>query len=906
MSPEEELTSLVRTLIEIVRKDLPTAPPAQPPGRTLQKYNVELGQFLKFPAKNRQTYTDVLSQIYPLPADIGALTRFCNDFLNYGSSDPWTFEPAAPWVIMEVVNYGKMAMQSQNYGWVSQHELAFGFPVAWYETGANGQRKFIDWALVYPYIYVDDPLSMSLGRQVYGWAKAGIELMPPRPSLQPNTQCLVSIDLKGGPGGSGVDGLTKPRFLEILQHQPVMSGRSGLATLYSLPARAMGLYLSAASGMLGTLNSMVNGYEGRLSSYTSTAQALRGLITESLNLTGQTRQWYDSLTALLSNAQNLTLAQERVSGMPIGSQNIEKILSATDSKLRIITRKQFRDAADSEQACYSAIVASTMGYGQPIDGAPFISDPLSPEPDGGIQIQLRDVRADAKTMDEKRKDDEDVGIVRSLGLKTSNREDDGRWSVYTLRPVAPFWLKLNATYGSADRQVWRTRNTNWAIDSNPGAPSGGGVTPVQTRPSVKPDSGLPAIPYNLYGSDAFQEVPGPMKSANFGLWIYALEADEKTLVKLCKNYLRHKDENGDPIYEFKVSPPQKDMAEGIKEGHFYVLMIVSSFDAMCGIGDTPEFKNLKDRLLTFAIPARCWRKGKATKWADREPEGGTDRDSEEKGMPILIPLYTFVEQDWDFLTEYEVYGRFAFKSVLESPPDTWVEKSKAKQELLSVHTSVFAEGGSNPERARFKPLVQIWVPPDDELPQAEDEDTDGEDTDAERAEAELMDREHMKVPESMAFRQDLNFAKNYLAWLGLDDTSPGLIAKSIHSVSLKQIRDALEADRASYQSIVGVKRTIEGDCGKAHPHRRLEVRFYNYPGLTIWETLGIINGKKINEMGEEIKDQVKGQYQYYRANTVVGTRIHGKMAEENAVNMCWTVEEDKWQDNWPGARPFFS
>ncbi len=56
---------------------------------------------------------------------------------------------------------------------------------------------------------------------------------------------------------------------------------------------------------------------------------------------------------------------------------------------------------------------------------------------------------------------------------------------------------------------------------------------------------------------------------------------------------------------------------------------------------------------------------------------------------MLIPLYTFVEQDWDFLTENEVYGRFAFKSLLQSPPNRWVEQSKEKQELLTVHTTVF-------------------------------------------------------------------------------------------------------------------------------------------------------------------------------------------------------------------------
>ena len=190
--------------------------------------------FLEYGPKDQlaQTYTDVLTQIYPLQADIRALTRFCKIAISIKPSDTcdrWTFEPAAPLVLKQVFNYGKLAMLTQNVGWVSQHEFAFGFPVAWFETLDDGQRKFIDWAMVYPYIWVDDPLSLSLGRQVYGWAKAGIELKSPRPNLEPNTRCLVSIDLKAGPERSGMDyDQTTPRFLEILQHQPILSGRTRL------------------------------------------------------------------------------------------------------------------------------------------------------------------------------------------------------------------------------------------------------------------------------------------------------------------------------------------------------------------------------------------------------------------------------------------------------------------------------------------------------------------------------------------------------------------------------------------------------------------------------------------------------------------------------------------------------
>jgi len=827
----------------------------------LPYYNTSIGDFLKFGAKDRQTYTDVLTQIYPLSADIGALKRFCKEFLYHGCDDPWTFEPAAPWVVMQVCNYGKMAMQSQKLGWVSQHELAFGFPVAWYENGPNGQRKFKDWAMFYPYIYVDEALSMSLAHQVYGWAKAGIELMSPRPSLQPDIRCLVSIDLKGGPGGSRVNWQTKPRFLEVLQHQPLLSGRSGFATLFSLPARAMGVYLSAANGMLGTFNRMIRGYEERLSNYADSYHPLQGLIRESVNLTSQTRQWNDILAAFLPSARDLTLAQERVLGTPVTSEGIENILKKTDGKLRIVTRKQFRDAAETDQACFSAIVLSTMEYGQPIDGAPFLSDPLSPDPSGGIQIHLRD----------------DLGIVKNLGLETYGTLDDG---VRMLRPVMPFWVKLNANYGSADCQEWRTECTPWEVDSMPATPSGGGVTPEQTRPIANIGAATD-LPYKQGGSDAFEEVPGPMTSANFGLWIYALEADPVTLENLCEAYLKNQDETGTSIYDFEVSPPLKEMVPKLPHSDpnaRYVLMIVSSFDSMWGKGDAPEFQDLSDRVVTFAIPATrtCLKDGRQES--------------------VLIPLYTFVEQDWDFLTEYEVYGRLAFKSILESPPKVWVEKSKGSHEVLTVYTPIFPEekskGKTESQQARFRPLIQLWQPPTPEPspvpPKPEPPKPDQPNcVTAMEGEANAEGGAVKKKPTD----PNKDFTKAYLFWLGAKDPSgPHVTDNDIQfrSIGLKQVRDALDTDRASYQAIVEVTREIPGGDWRYCPDdKSLEVRFYSYPPeLTIHTTMGI--DCKLNE--EQGKD-----FAYFRAETIPGARIYGRMKEEKGKNLCWTIEKDKWQ-----------
>ena len=111
-------------------------------------FNTALGEFLALPAHLEQKYSDVVTQIYPLKASMERLQDFCDSYLNLDEELPMHFKPAAPWVLMQVVDYGKMATNAMNVGWFSQHELAFGVPVRRYEK-EKGKLVFADWAMVF-------------------------------------------------------------------------------------------------------------------------------------------------------------------------------------------------------------------------------------------------------------------------------------------------------------------------------------------------------------------------------------------------------------------------------------------------------------------------------------------------------------------------------------------------------------------------------------------------------------------------------------------------------------------------------------------------------------------------------------------------------------------------------------
>src|SRR5258708_31331432 len=56
-------------------------------------------------------------------------------------------------------------------------------------------------------------------------------------------------------------------------------------------------------------------------------------------------------------------------------------------KLALYTMKQVRDAEDSKNACYQAIVRSEMTVDE-VKDAGLLFDPLSGDPSGGVEIKL--------------------------------------------------------------------------------------------------------------------------------------------------------------------------------------------------------------------------------------------------------------------------------------------------------------------------------------------------------------------------------------------------------------------------------------------------------------------------------------------------------------------------------------
>ena len=63
-----------------------------------------------------------------------------------------------------------MNTATKNLGGISQHEVLFLVPLAWYVV-EKGELRFKDWATVCPFVFVDNDISITTGREIYGWMK---------------------------------------------------------------------------------------------------------------------------------------------------------------------------------------------------------------------------------------------------------------------------------------------------------------------------------------------------------------------------------------------------------------------------------------------------------------------------------------------------------------------------------------------------------------------------------------------------------------------------------------------------------------------------------------------------------------------------------------------------------------
>jgi uncharacterized protein with NAD-binding domain and iron-sulfur cluster len=193
---------------------------------------VEFGGLDTFPGPYDCRNTTLYS--FVAMADIGALERLVDRVLTQPTLGAAEFRPLAPMVMLsigDIANVVPLTPPYNSYGSVNEQQVAVWVPVV-QVTGSGATRKAKDFWMFTSYIWVDNPMSMATGREMYGWPKSmGIIHLPD------DADQSLSLKTYGLDFGVG----NQPSYLQLLAMTPTAdsAGESRAGTTVAAFARAV-------------------------------------------------------------------------------------------------------------------------------------------------------------------------------------------------------------------------------------------------------------------------------------------------------------------------------------------------------------------------------------------------------------------------------------------------------------------------------------------------------------------------------------------------------------------------------------------------------------------------------------------------------------------------------------------
>ena len=561
-------------------------------GRRLPDFRMNLFGSRPLSNHHRSVSRNVTFQVLPLRGDMARMRQFINSYLNFVDDDypaPFYFKPALPYVMLEVIDYPFLAVTSENTTVLSQHEVAFTVPLECYAI-EHGERVFVDYASCTPFLYLDVQPTIISGRDVFGLPKIAVKFcaveLPMRPG-QPGQILDMQLRL------ASRDGDDYRRFIEISSDPPRY--RAGVEDMFTAIPKAWARWSSISSAMWEQMTQLptISGYE-RTRDLDSMSRMARAN-WESRYATVPLLAPYRAALGRYASTADIRLA-------PGVFENI--------------SLKQFRDAEDTDAACYQSVVRSAMYLDRMNDAGPLY-DPQIGDPTGGINIKFYYT--------------ESQPLIDSFGLRVEDVTDTRDGPISTIKPDFPFWQNVDLSYALGTNLYWRAINSRWSEGDDIGPPNRPGEDP--TKPPTKP--GEDPTEYITFGGGALQELPQRFVSPESFVWIIGLplsDQGQKKLQKLCDEYL-----NNDKFH-FTAQFPFAGFEFNGKKSNGHVFMLVYHT-----LNSTEGFGVERAREIEFAIPVQ-W------SW----------KDSKDGKNPIgyaVFPLYSFCDSESATITQSEVFGR---------------------------------------------------------------------------------------------------------------------------------------------------------------------------------------------------------------------------------------------------------
>lgn len=433
-------------------------------------------------------FTGMNTQVFPLRAKIDALQQFVDAWLNFLPEEVGRFRAFAPYVNLMLIDYGKMAALAANAGWCSQQEVMFTLPLEWYVV-RDGRWVFRDWVWLSPFIFVDNEVSMTLGRTVWGWPKSLVAPLPVSGGVADaasNERVLTRLGTWVYPSlYTGADLSLKP-FLEVRQ--------ATLPAVFQLPPNPRSPLAPW-------------GYADRF------MRSAFGFLTDFQRWGSQFAR-----TSVLRLEDSVLARSGRLLFDPSGGGTPKPL------DFQTVNLKQFRSSSSPDEYCYQAVTVAPMRM-TAFNRAGLLGEPFLAAGDtsGGFTVELREWPS--------------LPIAETLGLDVASRRTDGDIPVVTLSPVYPYWYDVDMDYNLGDVLAERGPDRRWRF-----APRGGD-SPVArppdlplpahwiTRAPPKPETAAAAQDgrFNTGLGAAGQEMVGPFLFPDMSLRVLPLPANRDTL-----------------------------------------------------------------------------------------------------------------------------------------------------------------------------------------------------------------------------------------------------------------------------------------------------------------------------------------------------------------------------------------
>ena len=757
--------------------------PVRPADSQMPRFIDLNGAFYSLPLKPPFAFEGLTARVFPLRARLASLQRFCNSYLNVVPPEVGRFRAVMPYVYLMMLDYGKLAVQVTNLGWIAQREIYFGLPVQWYRV-IDGQWIFHDWAMVTPFVYVDDDLSVPLGRMVYGWPKMMARLTPTLSAWMRDPLA----DINEATASATV-------FPELYQGRK-LEQRVFLEVNRAAPMSNLSMPFDAQSPMAPWVIA------------SNVADAVAGFSRDSLGL-------LEGLGMLpphaASQPANYASMMEK---MAQGAASMgQTFLSNT------LNLKQFRQAENPDEYCYQSLTNGPMRVTS-YNAAGLLGEEriLLGDASGGYSIRLHEWPS--------------LPIAQTLGLEVSRRWTGDGASVALLKPVMPFWYDVNMEYLPGSNLAWRTHDGVWRGQS--GVPFRAG----RTQKDVPHDDLL----FNTTLSSAVDALAGPFRFSGTTIRVLPLVARRKALEQFIQGYLNDPlnvakgadalpgTESGsgkapDGPFRLWAAP-----AEGAGDEFAYVYLTATSFGDVTSktnnIGDWANYE------MAFLVPVKEYRRrDPAARGRETARTLAGHEDEWELCGVGLVPAFTYVDHTTAAVARVEVLGIPTMRAEFVSPRNAWMSEdgahSDAKQEVLRVMAEVLPVVGEG-QGSSMQTIVDVVLGE-----RFDAKEPTGQRVIADRWGALLqleLERRKRTKSEKPA---ELNVARA----LAID-----LLANRVpfSLYTMKQFRDVADADDACYQAIIRVPRTLPEIIDIREIEDPLLVHVHEFPTQPLVEMLGLV------------------------------------------------------------------